>query len=183
MTQINTYGTGKVTEADKRAAAERAREAQQIAEAERLDTAVAGADAEAAKLIAEDILRREEKRVPPPEPGSQAEAAEREEDEARLAKLIVQDKRNTKTFYSGMKMAMGAALKASPRSVEAGLLCGKHGWNNPLAEGLMGISDAVGVPQDKLKYQEALLEKFARLLHGNNGTIDKDYFENPRSWM
>ena len=112
-----------------------------------------------------------------------ADRWERAEDEARLKELVAKDERNTNTYYSGMKMAHGAALKAQARSIEAALLCGKHGWNNPLAEGLMGISDAVGVPQDKLKYQEALLEKFARLLHGNNGTIDKDYFENPRSWM
>lgn len=184
MGQINTYGSGKVTEADKRATAERAKESARIAKAERRANALAGAEAKTAKLLTEHILRKEAKR-PPVEDTEQHEVDEalREADEALLAEWVAEDKRNTNTFYVGMKMAMGAALKASPRSVEAGLLAGKYGWNNSLTAGVMGISDGVGVIQDKLKYQEAILEKFARLLKGNNGAIDAGYFEDPRSWM
>ena len=182
MTQIRTYGSGKQTEAQKIAAEERKRETAQIKETERQKTLRAAADAEVNKVAAEIVLEKEKTRVPPDQAilkaHAEAKKAQRDGDKARLEELVAEHKKGKRTFYTGMKMALGAAMKDMPRSQETARIASRLGVTNPITSGVMGVGEASGMIQDKIRFVEAVCKRFA-VRYRAIGSISADDFESP----
>lgn len=149
MAQRTTYGTGEVTKHDREAKAERLREF-------------------GPKPVAAPA---------PPEP-SEEEKTERQKDMDRLADIVLEHERGKSTFYQGMRMAFGAALKDMDRSLEAGQIAGRLGISSPITASVMGVSEGSGVIQDKVRFVEAILARFGKRYRAT-GFIDKDNFESP----
>ncbi len=175
---ITTRGSEIKTEAQKRAEEERARESAQLAEAQRQETLRAAADAGVQKVAAEIVLEKERQRqgIAPLEAEERPE--EREEDEARVEKLMDEHRRGISTSYRGLNMFFTPAMKDRARSVEAGLTAGRLGRSNPLTVGLMSIGDGVGIIQNELDYKIAICERMIVLLRAHGGLIDKDLWES-----
>ena len=182
MAQVKTYGTGRKTEAQKIADEERKREKAQIAETERQTTLAAAADADIQKTAAEIVLEREKKVVPIDTAKVMAheeeKKAQRVADTDRLTQLIADHIKGKRTFYTGMKMAFGAALKDRERSQEAARIAVRLGVTNPITSGVMGVGQASGVIQDRVKFVEAVCKRFA-IRYRAIGSISADDFESP----
>ena len=99
-------------------------------------------------------------------------------DEKHLELLVKNHEEAKGTFYRGMKMAFGAALKDMPRAVEAGHIASRLGIRNPITSGVMGVGEGSGVIQDKIRFVEAILAKFGKRYRAT-GSIDRDSFESP----
>lgn len=182
MSQITTYSGGKKGEAELRAEAERAKEKSQKEDAERKASLEAATSADIKKVAAEIVLEKEKKVVPPDTAKVMAheeeKKAQREADMDRLAELVEEHKKGKRTFYTGMKMAFGAALKDRERSVEAGRIAVRLGVSHPITSGVMGVGQASGVIQDKVRFVEAILAKFAKRYRAI-GHISAEDFESP----
>lgn len=182
MPQITTYSRGKKGEAQKIADAERKKEKRQKEDAERRASLAAAADADIQKVAADIVLEKEKNIAPPDMSKVQAHEAEkkaqREVDMERLAELVAEHKKGKKTFYTGMKMAFGAALKDRERSVEAGRIAVRLGVSHPITSSVMGIGQASGVIQDKVKFVEAVCERFPKRYRAI-GHISAEDFESP----
>ncbi len=182
MTQVKTYGSGRKTEAQKIADEERKREKAQKKEAERRASLAAVADADIQKVAADIVLEKEKKVVPPDTDELKAQVEEkgvqREADAAQLLELMEEHKKGKRTFYTGMKMAFGAALKDMERSQETARLAVKLGLTNPITSGVMGVGQASGVIQDKVRFVEAICKRFA-IRYRAIGSISAEDFESP----
>lgn len=182
MAQIKTYRSGRKTEAQKIAEEERKRETAQIKERERQESLRAVADAEVNKVAAEIVLEKEKKVVLPDTAKIRAheeeKKAQREADEARLAELVEESDKDKAMFYRFMKSAMTSALRDMKRSVEAGRIAVRLGVSNPITSGVMGVGQASGVIQDKVRFVEAILARFAKRYRAI-GHISADDFESP----
>ncbi len=182
MTQIKTYSTGRKTEAQKIADEERKRETTQTEKTERRETLRAAADAEVSRVAAEIVLEKEKNRVPPDQAvlkkHAEAKKAQRDADKEHLAELVEAHKKGKRTFYTGMKMALGAALKDIERSQEAARLSVRLGVSNPITSSVMGVGQASGVIHDKVKFVEAICKRFA-IRYRAIGSISADDFESP----
>ena len=182
MTQIKTYGSGRQTEAQKIAAEERKRENKQIAETERQETLSAVADAEVNKIAAEIVLEKEKNIVPPDQAllaeHKEAKEAHRRADVARLEELMKDHKKGKKTFYAGTKMAFGAVMKDMERSQEAAQIASRLGVTSPITSTVMGVGEASGMIQDKVRLVEAVCKMFAKRYRAI-GHISADDFESP----
>ena len=182
MTQIKTYRSDRKTEAQKIADEERKREKAQIKEAERRASLAAVADADIQKVAAEIVLEKE-KKTTPPDPDilkkhEEEKKAQREADTERLTQLIADHIKGKRTFYTGMKMAFGAAMKDMERSQEAARLSVRLGVSNPITSGVMGVGQASGVIHDKVKFVEAVCKRFA-VRYRAIGSISAEDFESP----
>ena len=182
MAQIKTYGPDKKTEAQKIADAERKKEREQKEEFDRRESLAAVADADIKKTAAEIVLEKEKNMVRPDQAISiahaEAKKAQREEDEARLGELMEAHKKGKRTFYTGMKMALGAAMKDMERSQETARIASRLGVSNPITAGVMGVGEASGVIQDKVRFVEAVCKRFA-VRYRAIGSISADDFESP----
>ena len=186
MGQKTTYGVPRETEADRIAAAERAKEKARIEKAELDASLEAVADEEIRKRVVEEVRKREEKRNGEPVEAVKLATetasilAQRGADKTRLEKLMKEHKRGKQTVYTGMKMAVGALLKDMERSVEAGRIASRLGMTNPIRSSVMGVGDGTGVIQDKMTFVKKFLDKFAQMYRENGGEIDAGYFEGGR---
>ncbi len=182
MSQITTYSRGKKGEAQKIADEERKREKAQKLESERQASLAAGADADIQKVAAKIVLEKEKKVVPPDKAKLKAheeeKKAQREADTARLEELVQDHRKGKRTFYAGMKMAIGAALKDMERSQETARIAIRLGVTNPITSGVMGVGQASGVIRDKVKFVEAVCKRFA-VRYRAIGSILADDFESP----
>lgn len=149
MAQITTYARPEPTEHDKRAAAERLRE-----------------------------FGPKPKNIPVVQEPTVDEKTQRQTDMDRLADLVLEHEKGKTTFYTGMKMAFGAALKDMDRSLEAANIARRLGINSPITAGVMGVGEGSGVIQDRIRFVEAILATFAKRYRAT-GFIDKDNFESP----
>ncbi|GAF87063.1 unnamed protein product, partial [marine sediment metagenome] len=163
MTQIKTYRSERKTEAQKIAEEERKRETAQIKADERRASLAAAADADIQKEAAKIVLEKEKKRVPPDTDSiklhEEEKKAQREADEARLEGLVQEHKKGKRTFYAGMKMAFGAAMKDMERSQEAARLSVRLGVSNPITSGVMGVGEGSGMIQDQVRFVEAVCKR------------------------
>ena len=182
MSQIKTHGTGIKSEAQKIADAERKKERDQKEEAERRESLAAVVDADIQKEAAEIVLEREKKSVPIDTAKVMAheeeKKAQRVADTERLTQLIADHIKGKRTFYTGMKMAFGAALKDRERSQETARIAIRLGVTNPITSGVMGVGQASGVIQDKVKFVEAVCKRFA-IRYRAIGSISAEDFESP----
>ena len=182
MAQITTYGSGKKSKAQEIADAERAKEQRQKEEADRRESLAILADADIKQVAANIVLEKEKTRVPPAQAilGAHAEAkkAQRDADKALLEELVKDHKKGKSTFYRGMKMAIGAALKDMKRSQETARVASRLGVTNPITSGVMGVGESSGVIQDRVRFVEAICKKFA-LRYRATGHISEDDFESP----
>ena len=179
MSQIKTHGTGIKSEAQKIADAERKKERGQKEEAERRASLAAVADADIQKEAAKIVLEKEKNRVPPDTTKHEEEKKEqRVADTERLTQLIADHIKGKRTFYTGMKMAFGAALKDMERSQETARLAVRLGVTNPITSGVMGVGQASGVIRDKVRFVEAICKRFA-IRYRAIGSISADDFESP----
>ncbi len=149
MGQRTTYGMGEVTEHTKKAAAERLREFGP-------------------------------KPVAPPLPPqlTEEQLSAHEQDTQLLADIVLAHEKGKTTFYTGMKMAFGAALKDMDRAVEAGRVASRLGIDNPISAGVMGVGEGSGISQDRVLFVEAILARSGKRYRAT-GFIDKDHFESP----
>ena len=182
MAQIKTYGSGRQTEAQKIAAEERRRENEQTEEMERRKTLDAVAGAEIQKVAA-DIVLEKEKNIVPPDPAillahEEEKQKSRELDHARLDKLVADHKRGKKTFYTGMKMALGAAQKDMARYQDAARVAARLGVTNPITSGVMGVGESSGMIQNNVRFVEAVCKRFAKRYRAI-GYISAEDFESP----
>ena len=181
MTQVKTYGTGRKTEAQKIADAERKKEKAQIKERERQETLQAAADADIQKAAAEIVLAREEGRsVDAAKLGTEVQTSldERAADRERLDELMEESDKGKAMFYRFMKSAINVALRDMDRSQEVARLAVRLGVSNPLTAGVMGVGQASGVIQDKVRFVEAILKRFAKRYRAI-GHISAEDFESP----
>jgi hypothetical protein len=132
------------------------------------------------RAAAERLREFGPKPVAPPEPPqpSEEELTERERDMQRLADLVLEHEKGKTTFYHGMKMAFGAALRDMGRAVEAGQIAGRLGISSPITSSVMGVGEGSGVIQDRVRFVEAVLAQFGKRYRAV-GFIDKDHFESP----
>ena len=133
---------------------------------------------EAAKIVLE-----KEKKTPPPDTSKaraheEEKKAQREADEALLVELMEDHKRGRRTFYTGMKMAFGAALRDRERSQETARIASRLGLTNPITSSVMGIGEASGVIQDRVRFVEAVCKRFA-VRYRAIGHISAEDFESP----
>jgi len=183
MAQKTTFSVARETEADRIAARERAKEDARIARTEEMETLQAIADEEIKRTAAEIVRERMEKRngasIDTAALAEQAEErlAQREADEARLEALVKEHDKGIKTFYVGMRMAFGSAMKDQDRSLEAGRIAGRLGRGNPIRTTVMQLGDGMGVVQDNVRFVDEVCAKFAELYRKNSGQIDRDYME------
>jgi hypothetical protein len=128
------------------------------------------------------VLEKEKNRIPPDVDilmkHEEAKKAQREADEARLVELVEEQKKGKKTFYTGMKMAFGAAMKDMERSQETARIASRLGVSNPITSSVMGIGQASGMIQDKVRFVEAVCKRFA-IRYRAIGSISADDFESP----
>ena len=182
MTQIKTYGSGKISEAQRIANEERAKEKRQKKDPERRESLTRKASEDVQLEAARIVLKREEKKPPPDKVEAKAREEEkkalREDDEAHLAELMEDHKRGKRTFYTGMKMAFGAALRDRERSQETARIASRLGVTNPITAGVMGVGEASGVVQDRVRFVEAVCKRFA-VRYRAIGHISADDFESP----
>ncbi len=183
MAQKTTFSQPRETKADRIAARERAKEDARIARAAEQASLQAVADEETRQVAADIVRERMEKRNGAPVDtealAEQAEErlAQRGADEARLEALMKEHERGIKTFYTGMKMALGSALKDQDRSLEAGRIAARLGRANPIRTTVMQLGDGLGVVQDNVRFVDEVCAKFAELYRKNSGQIDRSYFE------
>ena len=182
MAQIKTYQSGKKTKAQEIADTERKKELEQIAVTEQRETLRAAADADVNKVAAQIVLEKEKNIVPPDQSilkeHAEAKKAQRDADEGRLKELVEEKKKGHRAFYAGMKMAIGAALKDMERSQEAARIASRLGITNPITSSVMGVGDTTGVHQDKVRFVEAICQRFA-VRYRAIGHISADDFESP----
>lgn len=182
MAQIKTYGSGRKSKAQEIADAERASETKQRLDAERRATLAAVADADIKKVAAEIVLEKEKNRVPADveilKKHAEAEKARLDAEKERLEELMEEHRKGKKTFYTGMKMAFGAALKDMERSQETARIASRLGMSNPITSGVMMVGESTGVYQDKVRFVEALCKRFA-IRYRAIGSISADDFESP----
>ena len=182
MTQIKTYGSGKPSEAQRIANEERKKEKRQKEDAERRESLRTRASEDIQREAAKIVLEKE-KKTPPPDTSKvkaheEAKKAQREDDEARLVGLMEDHKRGKRTFYTGMKMAFGAALRDMERSQETARIASRLGVTNPITSSVMGVGEASGVIQNKVKFIEAVCRRFA-MRYRAIGHISAEDFESP----
>ena len=180
MGQINTYGSGRVTEAQRRVAKERAKEQAQISEAERREAQLAAGKGVLEK-VAIDLAIEAEQNVAPPDPAKlAAEAKEkralREADETRLAELVKEWNANRDAQYAGAEMMLGAIFRDMELGLEAMNLAAQLGINNPIQTTMMKIGGQLGIPQNRLNLMETVFETFIKKYQGA-GRIDRANFE------
>ena len=92
--------------------------------------------------------------------------------------LMEDHKRGKRTFYTGMKMAFGAALRDMERSQETARIASRLGVTNPITSSVMGVGEASGVIQNKVKFIEAVCRRFA-MRYRAIGHISAEDFESP----
>ena len=183
MGQKTTYSVPRETEADRIAKAERDKEKARIAEAELRETLTAAVVAEERRKTAEIVREQMEKRNGEPINAAKlttetsANLAQMGVDEARLEELMNLHKKVPKTFFSGMKMALGAALKDMEYAMEAGRIASRLGKSNPIQAGVMGVSDGTGIIQDKVRFVEEILSTFTENYRKSGGQIGREYME------
>ena len=182
MAQIKTFGSGKISEAQRIADEERKRETAQIKVTERQETLAAVADADIQKIAAGIVLEKEKNMVRPDQAITMAHAeakkAQRYRDETLLEELVAEHKKGKRTFYTGMKMALGAAMKDMERSQETARIASRLGVSNPITSGVMGVGNASGMIQDKVRFVEAICKRFA-VRYRAIGSISAEDFESP----
>jgi hypothetical protein len=183
--QITTYGSGGVTEAQRRAAKERSKERTQIAEAERRESLRAAGQA-ALEEAAIDLALEAERNVVPPDPkiaaaAARKERAQRKKDEARLAELVAEWEENRDAEYQGLDMMFGAVFADMELSVEAAALARKLGANNPIERGtMMWVNDGLsGVPQNKMHLVERICDRIKGRYRSAGGHFNRADFERP----
>jgi len=180
MAQIKTYG--RKTKAQDAADAERAEETKQRLDAERRATLATVADADIKRVAAEIVLEKEKNRIPPDgeilKKHAEAKKARLDADKERLDVLMKEHKKGKKTFYTGMKMAFGAAMKDMARSQETARIASRLGVSNPITSGVMMVGESTGVYQDKVRFVEAICKRFA-VRYRAIGSISADDFESP----
>ena len=185
MSQKTTYGQGRVTEAQRRAAKERSKERARIAEAEKREALRLAGEAELARIGAEIVRERMKRRVPVDTAAIEAEAearlAQEEADRTRLAELVREHEKGTKLFYSRMEKVLSGIEDDKACSDEARLIAGRLGINNPVSATVMQISGAAGFVADRPRFVEELLGKFSQLYRANNGQIIPSAFEGRRA--
>ena len=179
--QINTYGSGRVTEAQRRVAKERAKEQAQIAEAERREALLAAGKG-ALDKVAIDLAIEAEQNVAPPDPAKlAAEAKEkralRDADETRLAELLKEWNANRDAQYVGAEMMFDAIFRDMELGLEAMNLAAQLGINNPIQTTMMKIGGQLGIPQNRLNLMEIVFKTFINKYQGA-GKIDQAYFES-----
>lgn len=182
MAQIKTYSDGRKTAAQEIADEERRREKLQIAETERRATLAAAADADIRKVAAEIVLEKEKNIIPPDvdilQKHAEAKKAQRDADAALLLELMEDHKKGKAMFYRFMKSAIGVALRDMERSQETARVAARLGVTNPITSGVMGVGEASGVIQDRVRFVEAICERFAKRYRAI-GSISGDDFESP----
>ena len=107
-----------------------------------------------------------------------SEPAPNEEDEALLAALMTEDASDRDMFYRFAKSMITVALRSMDRATEAGRVAGRLGRRNPITTGVMGIGDGSGVIQDRVRFVEAIMARFAKRYRAT-GSVDQDNFESP----
>ena len=182
MAQKKTYSSGRKSKADKQWDEDRLREEKQKLAADRRATLAAVADADIQRVAA-DIVLEKEKNIEPPDvellrKHEEAKEAQRDADKARLEQLMEEHRKGKKTFYSAMKMAFGAAMKDMERSQETARIASRLGISNPITSGVMGVGQASGMIQDKVRFVEAVCKRFA-VRYRAIGSISADDFESP----
>ena len=182
MAQIKTYGSGKKTKAQEQWDEERSKEKKQKEAADLQATLAAVADADIRNVAANIVLEKEKNLVPPDVDILRKHEEEKQEqrsaDRKRLEILFKAHQRDKRTFYTGMKMAFGAAMKDMKRSQETARLASRLGMSNPITSGVMGIGTSSGVIQDRVRYVEAICKRFA-VRYRAIGSISEDDFESP----
>ena len=183
MGQKTTYTKPRETEANRIAKAERAKEKARMAETERRETLAAAVDIEMKRQTAETVREQMEKRNGEPINAAKlateasAKLAQQGVDRARLDELAELHEKVSKTFFGGMKMALGAALKDMGYAMEAGQIASRSGRSNPIRSGVMGVSDGTGVIQDKMRFVDEILLTFAERYRKSGGQIGREYME------
>ena len=182
MAQKKTYSSGRKSKADKQWDDDLLREKKQTLAADRRATLAAVADADIQRVAA-DIVLEKEKNIEPPDvellrKHEEAKEERRKTDESRLKFLMVEHEKGKKTFYGAMKMAFGAAMKDMERSQETARIASRLGVSNPITSGVMGVGQASGMIQDKVKFVEAVCKRFA-VRYRAIGSIKADDFESP----
>ena len=182
MAQKKTYSSGRKSKADKQWDDDLLREKKQTLAADRRASLAAVADADIQRVAADIVLEKEKNIVPPDQAilkeHAEAKKAQREADEARLEELMEEHKKGKKTFYGAMKMAFGAAMKDMERSQETARIASRLGVSNPITSGVMGVGQASGMIQDKVRFVEAVCKRFA-IRYRAIGSISADDFESP----
>ena len=182
MTQVKTYGSGRKTEAQRIADEERKREKAQIKETERRESLAAVADADIQKVAAKIVLEKEKNRVPPDQAVlkslAEAKKERQDADKERLKEIKEESNKGHRTYYAGMKMAIGAAMKDMDLSQEAARIASRLGVTNPITSGVMGVGNASGMILDKVKFVEAICKRFA-VRYRAIGSISAEDFESP----
>ncbi len=181
MAQITTYSKPPETEADRIAAAERAKERGHTTDAGRREALLATGKGLLDEAAIELALEAERNIVPPdPEIAAAAarkERAQRKKDEARFAELVSEWKKNRNRQYAGLEMMFGAVFADMELSTEAAQLSAKLGMNNPLERGtMMHIADSTGIPQDKMHLVTRICDKIVKR-YKESKAFDRSYFE------
>lgn len=179
--QRSTYS---VAPPDPIAAAEREKESRRIAEAERLEFLRVQGKAELDRIAIATALEMEANATLPDPAIAEAQEAERlaqrEADEAHLAKLAKQHERAIALFYTRMAKILSGLETDRATIAEARGIAARLGVSNPAAASVMQIGEIGGLNLEKVGFAEAIFGKFVELYRKSGGQVLAGPFEGVR---